>query len=287
MAIKGRMIYDNEYLVISENISLLNKSRNNILKTNNIWYINSGEIMLHIGKYFGYIMRGAGAILFYPFQTRKYVKEKDKYSLKERYDFVKSKADRVLIKYLGAKLEIEGLEKLDNESTYLFVPNHQGLLDPLCLMNIFDSPLIFVSKKEVRKLPIVGKINYVIDSIFLDRESPRDALNMVKSCKNYLNNHINVVIFPEGTRSKDKEVTIHTYKAGAFKCAYGTGAKIVPVVMDGSYLFLTTKKKNKTKTIKIKFLDPICREQYEEINTTELAQKIEDSAKKVLNLMRK
>ena len=243
--------------------------------------------MIHIGKYFGYIMRGAGAILFYPFQVRKYVKNKGDYSLKERYSFTKSKTDKILLKYLGAKLEIEGLEKIDNNSTYLFAPNHQGLLDPLCLINIFDEPLIFVSKKEVRKMPIVGKINYVIDSIFLDRDSPRDALNMVKACKQHLNNHVNVVIFPEGTRSKDEAVSINTYKPGAFKCAYGTGATIVPVVMDGSYLFLTTKKKNKNKKVKIKFLDPIKSEEYETLNTTDLAQKIEDNAKKALNLMRK
>ena len=57
--------------------------------------------------------------------------------------------------------------------------------------------------------------------------------------------------------------------------------------MDGSYLFLTTKKKNKNKKVKIKFLDPIKSEEYETLNTTDLAQKIEDNAKKALNLMRK
>lgn len=242
--------------------------------------------MLHIGKYFGYVFRGAGAILFYPFHIRKYVKNKNQYPLQERYDVVKGKIKTVLLKYLNATLKVEGLEKLDESSTYLFVPNHQGMLDPLCLIHLFDKPLIFVSKKEAKKMPIIGKINYIIDSIFLDRESPRDALNMVKASKQYLCDGKNVVIFPEGTRSKDEQVSINTYKPGALKCAYGTNAKIVPVVIDGSYLFLSTKHKNNDKVIKIKFLDPIESSNYETLTTTELAEKIEKFAKSELEKMR-
>ena len=243
--------------------------------------------MFHFFKYLGYIIKGAWVIPTYPLQARKYIKNKDSYSLQERYNFVKSKANKVLFKYLGAKLEVEGLEKLNKDDTYFFVPNHQGLIDPVCLINIFDDPLIFVSKKEVEKAPIIGKINYIIDSIFLDRENLRDALHMVKLCKNHLLEKRHVVIFPEGTRSKDEEVSIHSYKPGAFKCAYNTGAKIVPVVIDGSYVLLSCKKKNGNKVIKVRFLDPIDSNEYEQLNTTELAQKIENDAKNTLKEIRK
>ena len=252
-----------------------------------IWYSILGDFMLHIGKYCLYILKGAGKILFYPLLGKKYVKNKDAYPLQERYDFVKDRANEILIKYMGANLVVSGWEKIDANSTYLFTPNHQGLLDPVCLINIFDKPLIFVSKKEVETTPIIGKINYIIDSIFLDRDSPRDALNMVKLCKSYLNDKQSVVIFPEGTRSKDEEVSIHSYKPGAFKCAYGTGAKIMPIVIDGSYLFLTTKKKNPKKVIKVSFLDPIEEKDYLDKNTTELALEIENRAKIELEKMRK
>ena len=288
LAIKGRLINDNgEYIVMAENISLLNKKQNNILKNNNIWYSNYGDIMLHVGKYFAYIMRGAGAILFYPFLARKYIKNKDKYPLQERYDFVKGKVNRVFSKYLKVNLEVQGIENLDEKSTYLFVPNHQAMIDPLCLIELFDKPLIFVSKKEARKMPVFGKLNYIIDSIFLDRESPRDALSMVKACKNHLTNGTSVVIFPEGTRSKDEQVSILPYKPGALKCAYGTNAKIVPIVIEGSYLFLSIKRKNPMKTIKVKILKPISNDEYERLNTTELALNIETMVKSELEMMRK
>lgn len=240
--------------------------------------------MLHIGKYFGYIFHGAGKILFYPHQAKKYIKNKDNYPLEERYEFLRNKAKDVLYNVLRAKLDVRGMEKLNKEDTYLFVPNHQGMLDPVSLFTILEKPVIFVSKKEARKYPIVGKMEYIVDAVFLDRESPRDAISMLKECKRHLNEKRDVVIFPEGTRSKNEDVSILPYKGGSFKCAYGTGAKIVPVVIDKSYIPLSTKIKNTDKVIKISFLDPI--DNYEEINTNDLALKVENLAKAELEKMR-
>lgn len=239
--------------------------------------------MLHIGKYFGYIFRGAVRILFYPYKARKYIKNKDDYTLKERYDFVHLRAKYVLEHVLNMKLEIEGLENLKEGETYLFAPNHQSLLDPVTFLSLFDKPLIFVSKNENDKLPIVSKMLYITDTIYFDRESPRDALSMIKKCNQYLNNNQNVVIFPEGTRSRGKEINIGEYKPGAFKCAYKTKAKIVPVVIDGTHRALSTKKKN-TGVIKIRFLNPI--DDFENVTTIELAGKIENMAKIELEKMR-
>ena len=194
--------------------------------------------MLHIGKYFGYIGHGAIRILGYIPGINKYLKNKEDFTLEERYNHARLRVDDVLHNILRVKLQINGYDKIKDEDTCLFIPNHQSMIDPLCLIHLFKDPTIVVSKKEAKKMPVVGKIIDLIDGIHLDRESPRDALNMVKNCKNYLNTGTSVVIFPEGTRSKDENVSILPYKPGAFKCAYGTNAKIVPVVIEGTYLFL-------------------------------------------------
>ena len=68
------------------------------------------------------------------------------------------------------------------------------MIDPLCLIHLFKDPTIVVSKKEAKKMPVVGKIIDLIDGIYLDRESPRDALNMVKESKKHLINGNNVAI---------------------------------------------------------------------------------------------
>lgn len=242
--------------------------------------------MIHIGKYFGYIFNGAGKILVYPHHAKKYIKAKDEFSLEERYKFVREKIDEVFNDILKVKLDVSGLEKLNNEETYLFVPNHQSMLDPLALIQLFEKPTIFVSKKEVYKMPIVGKIDYIIDSIFLDRESPREALKMVRKCYEYLIEKKNVVIFAEGTRTKNKNATIGDYKPGSFKCAYNSGCKIVPVVIDKSYIILSNKHKNTDKVIKVSFLDPIDRVEYEKMSTVELATLVNNLAKNELERLR-
>lgn len=243
--------------------------------------------MLYFGKYLGYIVHGAYRIPGYVPKLNKYLKSKETTTLEERYNHARLRIDDVLHNILRVNLQVEGIEKLNSEETYLFTPNHQGFLDPLCLIQLFKEPLIMVSKKESAKMPIVGKITKIIDAIFLDRESPRDALRMVKECQRHLNNKRSVVIFPEGTRSKDKDVSIATYKPGAFKSAYNTGAKIVPVVIEGSYIPLAlSKKNNKDNVIKITFLDPIDSSEYEKLNTTELATLVESRAKEELQRLR-
>ena len=243
--------------------------------------------MIHIGKYFYYLFHGGLKILAYPHQAKKYIKNKDDYPLEERYEFVRVRASDVLTNVMGLRFNVKGLDKLDPSLTYLFAPNHQGMLDPVCLIHLLSKPTIFVSKKEIRKFPIVGNIDYIIDAYFFDRESPRAALEMVKVCHEHLINKRNVVIFPEGTRSKDEEVSIHQYKSGAFKCAYKSGAIIVPVVFDKAYLPLSSKRKNPEKVIDITFLEPILPDEYENLTTAELSEKIENLAKKELKSLRK
>ncbi|MBR3890628.1 MAG: 1-acyl-sn-glycerol-3-phosphate acyltransferase [Bacilli bacterium] len=243
--------------------------------------------MLHIGKYFGYIGHGAIRILGYLPKINEYLKNKEETTLEERYNHARLRIDDVLHNILRVKLQVTGLEKLDDKETYLITPNHQGMLDPLCLINLLKDPVIIVSKKESKKYPVVGKVIDIIDGIYLDRESPRDALKMVKACNAHLKEKRNVIIFPEGTRSKNETVDIQEYKPGAFKCAYSTGAKILPVVFDESYLPLSiTKKNNKEKVIKISFLDPISSEEYETYNTNDLAKLVETRAKEELARMR-
>ena len=247
----------------------------------------NGDFMLHIGKYFGYIGRGAFRILGFIPGFNKCIKNKESMPIEERYNHLRVRIDDIMTNMLRVKVQVNGLENLNENEPYLITPNHQSMFDPFCLIYLVKRPMIMVAKKESKKMPIVNKVIDMVDSIYLDRENPRDALRMVKECKGHLMDGKNVLIFPEGTRSKDKEVTIHSYKPGAFKCAYGSGAKVLPVVFDETYLpFSIKRKNNKERMVKVTFLDPITPEEYEKLNTTELAQMVEDRAKEELARLR-
>jgi len=236
-------------------------------------------------KYIKFFFRGGYKILFsYP-KIRKYAKNKDKYSFEDRYAFVR-KLVKCFLKAFKVEVNANGFDKLNNDETYLFVGNHQAVIDPLTLIYLSEKPMTFVSKKETMKYPFVGKACYIIDAIFIDRDNIRDAVRMVKLCKEYLNKGINVAIYPEGTRTKDENYYAGEYKAGAFKPAYETKKTIASIAIDGSYKVFSKKYKKNFK-IDIEVMDVYDFDNYEGKNTGELAKKIQDDTNYWLRQIRK
>lgn len=236
-------------------------------------------------KYIKAVFRGAYKILFaYP-KICKYAKHKDKYSIEERYAYAR-KLINIVFRAMDVEVEAEGLEKLNKDETYYFVSNHQGFVDPLAMIYLFDKPKVFVSKIEAEKYPFAGKVNKSIDSIFIDRDNIRDAVRMVKQSREYLNNGRDVVIFPEGTRTRDDNHIPGEYKAGALKPAFETKTKIAVLAMDGSYKTFSRKFKGKT-IIKVKVLEVIDPSEYDSKNTNDLAKKIEEETKEQILDFRK
>ena len=182
-------------------------------------------------KYIKFFFKGGYKILFLYPKIYKYAKNKDKYPIEERYAFAR-KLVKIFFKSFDIEVNVEGFDKIDMNEASLFVGNHQGVMDALTMIYLFEKPTCFVSKKESMKYPFVGKVDYFIDAIFLDRDNIRDAVKMVKACTYNLNNGTNVGIFPEGTRTKDENYMPGEYKAGALKPAYEAKKNIVVMMLD-------------------------------------------------------
>ena len=132
----------------------------------------------------------------------------------------------------GAKRKVVGMENIDPEKAYVMVLNHQSMVD---ILSIYNLPLVFkwVSKKEVYRIPLVGRLLLMHGDIVINRASAKEAMQLVHSKgKEWLKKGASVAIFPEGTRSKDGE--IHNFKAGAFILAKDAGVPILPIVLDGT-----------------------------------------------------
>ena len=130
------------------------------------------------------------------------------------------------------KREVIGLENIDPRKAYVMVLNHNSMVD---IISIYNLPLIFkwVSKKEVYRIPIVGQLLFAHGDIVINRASAKEAMQLVHTRGlEWLKKGASVSIFPEGTRSKDRE--IHNFKAGAFVLAKDAGVPILPIVLDGT-----------------------------------------------------
>ena len=130
------------------------------------------------------------------------------------------------------KREVIGIENIDPKKAYVMTLNHNSMAD---IITIYNLPLVFkwVSKKEVYRIPIVGRLLYAHGDIVINRASAKEAMQLVhERGKEWLAKGASVAIFPEGTRSKDGE--IHNFKAGAFILAKDAGVPILPIVLDGT-----------------------------------------------------
>ena len=138
-----------------------------------------------------------------------------------------------LMKLAGCKVNVKGLENIPKDRAVVFVANHQGDYDVPITMTQLGAPPAMVAKIETRKIPMVRTWMELLDCIFIDREDPRQALTAMRGAGDILANGQNIVVFPEGTRSRGDHM--NPFKTGVFKIPFHAGAPIVPVVIDGSY----------------------------------------------------
>ena len=187
---------------------------------------------------------------------------------------------------LVMKRKVEGIENLDPKATYVMVLNHNSMVD---ILSIYNLPLVFkwVSKKEVYRIPIVGRLLLAHGDIVINRASTKEAMQLVHTRgKEWLAKGASVAIFPEGTRSKDGE--IHNFKAGAFILAKDAEVPILPIVLEGTDR--VARKgffMNWSNRITIKILPPVSKQDVVERPIKEVMAEVHDSMVEALAEIRK
>ena len=186
----------------------------------------------------------------------------------------------------GIKRKVIGMEHIDPNASYVMVLNHNSMAD---IITIYNLPLVFkwVSKREVYRIPIIGRLLFAHGDIVINRASTKEAMNLVHTKgKEWLKKGASVAIFPEGTRSKDRE--IHNFKAGAFILAKDAGVPILPIVMDNTDKMMRKGFfMNWSNRITIKVLPPIPAEEVSERSVKEVMAEVHDKMVDTLAEIRK
>ena len=157
-------------------------------------------------------------------------------------------------------------DQQENNKNYIFAPNHSSFMDFPVLFVAINKYLVFVAKKELKKIPIFKSILNVSGFIFVDRDNTSDAIDSLNELKSDIKNTPrSVVVFPEGTRSSSNQ--LQSFKKGAAVLSINTGLPIIPVYIMGSFDWWDTKnfRKNSNKIV-VNFGKPIITEnkQYED-----------------------
>jgi 1-acyl-sn-glycerol-3-phosphate acyltransferase len=140
---------------------------------------------------------------------------------------------RCLLVFSGSKITIIGNDNLPSGTPCIVVANHQGAADIPILLAYLPVRFRFAIKKELFGIPLFGWYLRQAGYFSVDRESFRSAYKTIEIIIEILKDGKSVLIFPEGTRSKDG--TLGKFKRGSLMAALKSGSPIIPVAISGSY----------------------------------------------------
>ncbi len=132
----------------------------------------------------------------------------------------------------GAALHVTGLENVDPKLPMIFAANHQSTIDIPVLFCALPVDLRFVAKKSLQYVPFLGWYMWLSNFVFVDRQNRNAALESLEQAGKRIRSGLNIIMFPEGTRSETNEVL--AFKKGPFALAMAARVPVVPVAIEGS-----------------------------------------------------
>ena len=133
----------------------------------------------------------------------------------------------------GISVTVSGLENIEAGHQYIFMVNHRSNIDiPVLVQSLVRFQLRWIAKKELLRVPLFGWALWATKHVTVDRSDPSDAVKSLGRAKERIAAGISIVVFPEGTRSRDGRLL--RFKKGGFLLATQTRTEIVPVTIWGS-----------------------------------------------------
>ena len=123
-------------------------------------------------------------------------------------------------------IKVEGRENLANNTSYVFVANHQGAMDIFLIYGFLHRNFKWMMKKSLKKIPFVGQACQAARFIFVDRGSQHGAKESLRQATAVLKGGMSVMVFPEGSRTFDGHM--RHFSKGAFFLADELQLPVVP-----------------------------------------------------------
>lgn len=128
------------------------------------------------------------------------------------------------------RLRLEG-DWPEQGGPFVVVANHQSMLD-IVLLSRVPEEMKWVAKQELFDVPWIGWMMRLAGDIPVRRGDVGSGGAAMERAGAYLGRGMSVMMFPEGTRSRDGRML--TFKPGAFRLAIRAGVPILPVVVSGT-----------------------------------------------------
>jgi 1-acyl-sn-glycerol-3-phosphate acyltransferase len=137
----------------------------------------------------------------------------------------------LILRTTGVDVRVEGLERVRRGETYMFVSNHQSIYDIPVIFASLPFQLRIIAKESLGHFPFLGWHLRRAGHLLVDRSNP-NRTGILNRWRHLVNEHLSLIIFPEGTRSADGRVG--RFRGGSFLLALEAGLTIVPLSVSGS-----------------------------------------------------
>src|ERR1700754_4903566 len=130
----------------------------------------------------------------------------------------------------------EGRENIPKTGPVIIAPNHMSYADWGTKAEVFHSAgryPTFMIKASAFKVPFIGKLLYGCGQIPVNRGAA-DAALALKQAEQQLREGAAVIIYPEGTATRDPDLWPMVAKTGVARVALATGAPVIPVAHWGT-----------------------------------------------------
>jgi 1-acyl-sn-glycerol-3-phosphate acyltransferase len=162
---------------------------------------------------------------------------------------------RLILATTGVRVEVAGLDRLDRNTTYVFVSNHQSIYDTPILFWSLPYQLRIIAKESLGNFPFLGWHLRRTGHMLVDRRRP-DRTKIFGWASRLTSNGLSLMVYPEGTRSRDGRVG--RFKGGSFYLALQAGLPVVPISVVGSrHVMLKGRLTTYPGNVKLVVHDPI------------------------------
>ncbi|MGD1010794.1 MAG: lysophospholipid acyltransferase family protein [Candidatus Aminicenantales bacterium] len=160
-------------------------------------------------------------------------------------------------RFLGIRVQVSGLERLDPATPYVFMSNHQSFLDGPLLAAAIPRPVRIILKKSLFRIPILGIGMRHIGFVAVDRKGAKGGQKSIHRAAELMREKgYSFLVFPEGTRSRDGR--IQAFRRGGFFLALEGAAPIVPVTIKGTFDLMPKGQWHARRgDVRVDFHDPI------------------------------
>ena len=212
-------------------------------------------------------------------------KHPDEYNEETKYRYVQYICN-VMQKTGHIKTEVYGKENLPKDGGYMMYPNHQGKYDVYGIISVHKQPCSFVMDIEKSNSIFIKQIVDTLKAKRLDKKNNRQAMKIINEVANEVKNGRKYILFPEGKYDNQKKNKLIDFKSGCFKICLKSKVPIIPVVLIDSYKPYNSWFIGEIKT-QVHYLKPILFEEYQNLNTHQIAELVKNKIANKIEELRK